>query len=93
MLKKIATSTVLVAVIHFLIVVCYANGFGGNLVAKTFELIGQPGIYLARELGFGGFGILDGLGGNNVGLWIVMALNSLLWALVLSAVLAKFLKK
>lgn len=93
MLKKVATSAVLIAVIHFLIVVLYANGIGGNLVSKTFDVIGQPGAYLARELGFGGFGVLDGLGGNAVGLWIVMALNSLLWALALSAVFAKFLKK
>lgn len=89
MLKKIATSSVLLALVHLLIVVAYANGVGGNAVSKTFDVIGQPGIYAARELGFGGFGVLDGLAGNSVGLWIVMALNSLLWGVVVSAVATK----
>lgn len=89
MLKKLLTSTGLVAVVHFIIVILYANGIGGNVVAKTFEVIGQPGTYVARELGFGGFGLLDGIAGNEVGLWIVMALNSLLWGLVIGGVFSK----
>lgn len=89
MLKKITTSSALIAVVHFLIVVAYANGIGGNAVSKTFDVIGQPGIYVARELGFGGFGILDGLTGNSVGLWIVMAANSLLWGVVAGTVATK----
>ncbi len=91
MLKKIITSAVLLAVVHFLLVVFYANGIGGRLVAEIAEFAVQPGIYLSRELGFGGFGLLSEIGGNPVGLWIVMALNSLLWGTVLSAVCAKLL--
>lgn len=91
MLKKIVTSAVLLAVVHFLLVVLYANGIGGRIVAGIAEFVIQPGIQLSRELGFGGFGLLSEIGGNPVGLWIVMALNSLLWGTVLSAVCAKLL--
>ena len=91
MLKKIVTSAVLLAAIHFLLVVLYANGIGGRFVAEIAEFIIQPGIYLSREIGFGGFGLLSGIGGNPVGLWAIMTLNSLLWGTVLSAVFAKLL--
>lgn len=81
-----------IALVHFCLVVLYANGLGGDLVSSIFEVIGQPGTYLARELGFGGFGLLDGLTGNAVALWIVMALNSLLWGVVLGTAISKLFK-
>lgn len=85
MLKHITKSTLLVAAIHFIFVVLSANGLGGEPIADAFETVfGQPGLCIARELGFGGFGILDGFTGNKLGLWIVMALNSLLWGVALS---------
>lgn len=92
MLRKFLFSSLGIALVHFGVVVLYANGLGGDLVRKIFDVIGEPGIYLARELGFGGFGFLDGLTGNPAGLWIVMGLNSLLWGIVIGTAISKLAK-
>lgn len=89
MLKRIVSCSLLPAAVHFLVVVLYSRGIGGQTVADIFEIIGQPGLYASRELGFGGFGILDGIAGNKLGLWCVMAANSLLWGVMLGAIVLK----
>lgn len=93
MLRKLTAFSLVPAIVHFLVVLAYANGIGGARVGDIFNVIGQPGTFVARELGFGSFGFFGELGGNKIGLWAVMVLNSLLWGAVIGWIFQKLKSK
>lgn len=93
MLRKLTAFSWVPAIVHFLVVLAYANGIGGARVGDVFDIIGQPGTFIARELGFGSFGFFGELGGNKIGLWVVMVLNSLLWGVVIGGIFQKLKPK
>ncbi len=76
-----------IAVVHFIIVVLARAGVtiaGTDLGSPTYKILGQPAKFAAEQLS---------VGNGSAGFWLILIANSLLWAAVISFVIAKIFKK
>ncbi|MCR5184346.1 MAG: hypothetical protein K6B46_06600 [Opitutales bacterium] len=100
---KIALSTIVLTLIHFILVLVQ---YTGHLPSIVFKVIGQPGIWVANAMGWYGWGTAEGslatigafaTGGANpqwpLSFWLCMLATSVVWGVVLGFALQLVFKK